>query len=100
MEEIYRALLVGTRDYVTKNGFKHVVIGLSGGMRAPAQEANWPPKTREFIVNQEVEVVSSFPFIPEITPGTVGPIFEMRCYSLAPGSLPGSFRLSRLSIER
>jgi NAD+ synthase (glutamine-hydrolysing) len=31
-EEIYRALVVGTRDYVTKNGFSDVVIGLSGGI--------------------------------------------------------------------
>jgi NAD+ synthase (glutamine-hydrolysing) len=32
VEEIYRALLLGTRDYVTKNGFRHVVLGLSGGI--------------------------------------------------------------------
>ncbi|MDQ1393810.1 MAG: hypothetical protein QOF30_2787 [Acidimicrobiaceae bacterium] len=31
-EEIYRALVVGTRDYVAKNGFTDVVIGLSGGI--------------------------------------------------------------------
>ncbi len=31
-EEIYRALVLGTRDYAEKNGFKKVVIGLSGGM--------------------------------------------------------------------
>ncbi len=31
-EEVYRALTLGTRDYVTKNGFKKVVIGLSGGI--------------------------------------------------------------------
>ena len=31
-EEIYRALVVGTRDYVHKNGFSDVVIGLSGGI--------------------------------------------------------------------
>jgi NAD+ synthase (glutamine-hydrolysing) len=31
-EEVYRALVVGTRDYVTKNGFTDVVIGLSGGV--------------------------------------------------------------------
>jgi len=31
-EEIYRALVVGTRDYVTKNGFREVVVGLSGGI--------------------------------------------------------------------
>ena len=31
-EEIYRALILGTRDYVTKNGFEKVVLGLSGGI--------------------------------------------------------------------
>ncbi len=31
-EEVYKALVVGTRDYVLKNGFKSVVIGLSGGV--------------------------------------------------------------------
>ncbi len=32
LEEVYRALVTGVRDYVTKNGFDHVVIGLSGGI--------------------------------------------------------------------
>ena len=31
-EEVYQALLLGTRDYVQKNGFRTVVIGLSGGV--------------------------------------------------------------------
>lgn len=31
-EEIYRALCLGTRDFVRKNGFERVVFGLSGGM--------------------------------------------------------------------
>jgi len=31
-EEIYQALVVGARDYVRKNGFQSVVIGLSGGI--------------------------------------------------------------------
>jgi len=30
--EIYRAVVLGTRDYVRKNGFGDVVIGLSGGV--------------------------------------------------------------------
>jgi NAD+ synthase (glutamine-hydrolysing) len=30
--EIYAALVLGTHDYVTKNGFEHVVLGLSGGI--------------------------------------------------------------------
>ncbi|MCU1503666.1 MAG: nadE [Ilumatobacteraceae bacterium] len=31
-DELYQALVVGTRDYVRKNGFSDVVIGLSGGI--------------------------------------------------------------------
>ena len=31
-EEVFEALVLGTRDYVRKNGFKRVVIGLSGGI--------------------------------------------------------------------
>ena len=30
--EIYQALRVGTRDYFHKNGFRHAVLGLSGGI--------------------------------------------------------------------
>jgi len=30
--EVYQALVTGTRDYVHKNGFESVVIGLSGGV--------------------------------------------------------------------
>ncbi|MFA5262013.1 MAG: NAD+ synthase, partial [Candidatus Omnitrophota bacterium] len=32
IERVYRALVLGTRDYVRKNGFQKVVIGLSGGI--------------------------------------------------------------------
>jgi NAD+ synthetase len=32
LEEIYKALLLGIRDYVQKCGFKSVVLGLSGGI--------------------------------------------------------------------
>ncbi|MDQ3991159.1 MAG: NAD+ synthase [Actinomycetota bacterium] len=31
-EEVYRALVLGVHDYVAKNGFGEVVIGLSGGI--------------------------------------------------------------------
>ena len=30
--EVYQALVMGTRDYVTKSGFQKVVVGLSGGI--------------------------------------------------------------------
>lgn len=32
LEEIYRALVTGLRDYVEKNGFRSVLLGLSGGI--------------------------------------------------------------------
>ncbi|MFH1370597.1 MAG: NAD+ synthase [Planctomycetota bacterium] len=32
LEEMYRALVLGTRDYVRKNGFSKALVGLSGGI--------------------------------------------------------------------
>jgi len=32
VDEIYQALVLGTRDYARKNGFKKVLLGLSGGI--------------------------------------------------------------------
>lgn len=32
MAEVYQALVLGTRDYVRKNGFSKIVLGLSGGI--------------------------------------------------------------------
>jgi NAD+ synthase (glutamine-hydrolysing) len=32
VERIYRALVIGTQDYIRKNGFQKVVVGLSGGI--------------------------------------------------------------------
>jgi NAD+ synthase (glutamine-hydrolysing) len=32
IEEVYSALVLGTRDYVNKNGFSKVVLGMSGGV--------------------------------------------------------------------
>jgi NAD+ synthase (glutamine-hydrolysing) len=31
-EEVYNALVLGTRDYIRKNGFSKVLVGLSGGL--------------------------------------------------------------------
>ncbi len=31
-EDVYQALVLGTRDYVRKNGFEKVLVGLSGGV--------------------------------------------------------------------
>ncbi len=32
VEEVYQALVLGTRDYALKNGFQQVLLGLSGGI--------------------------------------------------------------------
>ena len=32
VDEVYEALVLGTRDYLVKNGFREAVIGLSGGI--------------------------------------------------------------------
>jgi NAD+ synthase (glutamine-hydrolysing) len=32
LDEVYRALVLGTKDYVRKNGFEKVLLGLSGGI--------------------------------------------------------------------
>ncbi len=32
IEEIYQALILGTKDYVRKNGFKKALVGISGGI--------------------------------------------------------------------
>ncbi len=50
-EEVYRALVLGVRDYVGKNGFPGVIIGLSGGVDsalvlAVAVDALGPEKVR------------------------------------------------------
>ena len=41
-EETYRALVVGLRDYVGKNGFTDVVVGMSGGIDS-SLVATWRP---------------------------------------------------------
>src|SRR5471032_3404221 len=48
----------------------------------------WPPATGEFLVAQRSEIMVPAPFSPMITPGKVGPYFEMRTYTYAPGALP------------
>jgi hypothetical protein len=46
---------------------------------------NWPPKIGEFVLNMRTEIFIPFAFSPELKPGKMGPIFEMRTYTHAPG---------------
>jgi len=52
VREVYEALVLGTRDYVRKNGFHDVIIGLSGGIDSSlvaciAADALGPERFRE-----------------------------------------------------
>jgi hypothetical protein len=45
-----------------------------------AKDPGWPPEVSGLILNQKVEVVTPFPFVPEWQPGPDGPIYELRQY--------------------
>ncbi len=49
----------------------------------------WPPPIRDFIVSMQSEIFMPAPFSPSLEPREVGPLFEIRSYTLAPGALPG-----------
>lgn len=59
-------------------------------VRAAAIEAKaWPPPTGDLIASMQSEIFIPAPFSPPLTPREVGPLFEIRSYTLAPGALPG-----------
>ena len=53
-----------------------------------AKDPNWPPKIQEFLLHTQSEVLVPFPFVPELRPGKMGPIFEMRVYGIKAGTVP------------
>ncbi|MCG8607146.1 NAD+ synthase, partial [bacterium] len=64
LDEIYQALVLGTSDYVTKNGFQKVVIGLSGGIdssltAAIAVDALGPNNVIGILMPSEITAKSS-----------------------------------------
>lgn len=61
-----------------------------GAVRAAAQASSaWPPPIREFVVSMNSEIFIPAAFSPALEPRQVGPLFEIRSYTLAPGALPG-----------
>jgi hypothetical protein len=65
--------------------FEHRAVTRS----AATKEAGWPPAIREFVTNQQSEVFHPAPFSPPLEPRQVGPLFEIRQYTLIPGAIPG-----------
>jgi hypothetical protein len=55
---------------------------------AAARDPDWPPRIQEFVTAMQAEVVVPFPFCPEITPGSPGPVYEYRYYTVKDGSMP------------
>ena len=62
-------------------------------LRAEAQaDPNWPPQIGEFLVTMRSEIFIPFPFSPDLKPGKLGPIYEMRSYIVKPGSMPSTIK--------
>ena len=58
-----------------------------------AKDPNWPPKIQEFIRGMSSEIITPFPFVPTPQPGKLGPIYEIRYYTLRAGALPAALGL-------
>jgi hypothetical protein len=53
-----------------------------------AKDPNWPPKISDFVLSMHSEILVPFPFSPQLTPGKMGPFYEMRIYTIKTGTLP------------
>lgn len=49
----------------------------------------WPPNNGELIETMQSEIFIPAPFSPPLEARKIGPIYEIRRYTLAPGALPG-----------
>jgi hypothetical protein len=67
------------------DSFQHRADVRSAASKGPG----WPPNIREFCVTQQSEIYTPAPFSPPLTPRQIGPLFEIRQYTLTPGSIPG-----------
>jgi hypothetical protein len=48
----------------------------------------WPPKTQEFIIEQENRIIQPAPFSPGLEPRNIGNTYEFRIYTYLPGTMP------------
>jgi len=53
-----------------------------------AKDPKWNPGIQEFIREMRSEIIVPFKFVPEVRGGKLGPIFELRYYTLKPRMLP------------
>ncbi len=67
------------------DNFEHRNAVRTAAMKGPG----WPPALGEFITEMQNEVFHPAPFCPPLEPRQVGPLFEIRQYTLVPGAIPG-----------
>ena len=56
-----------------------------------AADGAWPPNTGEFIDNMKSEILIPAPFMTPLSERNIGPIYEMRIYTYAPGDIAKVF---------
>ena len=64
-----------------------------------ASPGKWPPSAPEKPVHMQSEVFVPFPFLDGFASGNIGPIFEWRSYSIAPGMMSGLIEGWEAAIE-
>ncbi len=55
---------------------------------AAMKEPGWPPPIREYVTAMHNEIFLPAPFSPPLEPRQVGPLFEIRQYTLTGGAIP------------
>jgi NIPSNAP len=50
------------------------------------KDPGWPPKIGDFIRTMHSEILIPLPFLPPLKPGKLGPFYEMRIYTIKPGT--------------
>jgi hypothetical protein len=69
--------------------WKYESLGDRARVRAAAgKNANWPPGLAQFSAMQRSEILIPAPGSPELRPAKIGPVFEMRTCTVAPGGMP------------
>jgi hypothetical protein len=57
-----------------------------------AKDPNWPPKISEFVLSMHSDILVPFPFSPQLKPGKMGPVYEMRTYTIKIGTLSDTMK--------
>lgn len=109
---IYKALVMGTRDYVTKCGFKKVVLGLSGGIDSAlvaciAVDALGKDNVKTLFMPSAYTSVDNFQDTAQLAANLgiacevvpIDPIFEAFARQICPGFDPAAPGITEQNIQ-